>query len=432
MLAVARHWPGYVRGAARLLPVALLCALSACGGGPRLVSGGGGARTDYAAPGPADDPWGPYIREAAQRFSVPERWIRAVMRQESGGRQFLHGQPITSDAGAAGLMQLMPATYAELRLRYTLGADPYDPHDNILAGAAYIGELYALYGSPAFLAAYDAGPHRVDDYMAGRGTLPNETVNYLASVAPGLGNERPMSGPLAAYADNGGAPLTPDPVPRAYAPPGVAACWRDPDAAYDPDAPCRPVPVVGAPSPPPAQVASAARPGAVLWGQGTPASPAPSAGCSRDPDAAYDPAAPCRPQSKAQLAEQVPPAAPAALQRPSAAQPQPVLPRRYASNFLIPSASAATARPAMSAGVWAIQVGAFGSRDQARRVAETARRLAPHELGGAATVLGATAPFAGQVLYRARLLGLSEQEAASACGALYARRQACVLVPPGS
>ncbi len=135
----------------------LLLLLSACGGGPQ--TGYTGARqSNYAPPGPPEDPWGPYIREAAQRFAVPEKWIRAVMRQESGGHEYLHGQLVTSDAGAAGLMQIMPATYEDLRSKYSLGNDPYDPHDNIIAGTGYIRDLYESYGSPAFLAAYNAGP----------------------------------------------------------------------------------------------------------------------------------------------------------------------------------------------------------------------------------------------------------------------------------
>ena len=40
-------------------------------------------------------------------------------------------------AGAIGLMQVMPDTWAGLRVRYRLGGDPYDPRDNILAGTAY-------------------------------------------------------------------------------------------------------------------------------------------------------------------------------------------------------------------------------------------------------------------------------------------------------
>jgi hypothetical protein len=155
----------------------------------------------YPAPGTPDDPWGPYVHEAAARFQIPERWIRAVMRQESGGHQTgSDGTPITSGAGAMGLMQVMPRTYDTLRQQYALGDDPYDPHDNILAGSAYIRDMYAIYGAPAFLAAYNAGPDRLASYLAGSASLPDETVNYLASVAPRLGIDVAMTGPLAVYA----------------------------------------------------------------------------------------------------------------------------------------------------------------------------------------------------------------------------------------
>jgi hypothetical protein len=366
--------------------------LSACAGS--VQTGSGGPRS-YAPPGPPEDPWGPYIQEASQRFSVPQRWIREVMRQESGGHEYLNGQPITSDAGAAGLMQIMPATYEELRERYSLGGDPYDPHDNILAGTGYISELYASYGAPAFLAAYNAGPHRLDDYLAGRAGLPNETVNYLASVAPRLGNERPMSGPLAAYAGGGGAvEVAAADVPRAYAPAPRPGCWQDPDAAYDPDAPCRAPPV--------------REPGGLVEAGGftpaaTPAPPVtvqrvvartPVIGCWHDPDAAYDPDAPCQ-----KPPDRVRPAAPVVR--------------------------------AVARGAWAIQLGAFTDPDQARRMAESARSLAPAQLGSAEAVLGTTAPFGGRVLYRARLAGLTWDAALAACGQLTSQRQTCVAVPPG-
>ena len=95
--------------------------------------------SSYAPPGPAHDPWGPWVRDASRRFDVPERWIREVMRQESGGRV-----SATSPVGAMGLMQVMPGTYAELRSRYGLGDDPYHPYDSIMAGTAYIREMYEL------------------------------------------------------------------------------------------------------------------------------------------------------------------------------------------------------------------------------------------------------------------------------------------------
>ncbi|MBN8896588.1 MAG: lytic transglycosylase domain-containing protein, partial [Rhodospirillales bacterium] len=159
------------------------------------------AARSYPVPGTPDDPWGPYVREAASRYQVPERWIREVMRQESGGRQFDgRGGLVTSSAGAMGLMQVMPATYDMLRRRYRLGDDPFEPHDNIMAGTAYIREMYDRFGSPGFLAAYNAGPDRLDAYLAGDTSLPDETIGYLSSIAPRLGNPESMTGPLAVYA----------------------------------------------------------------------------------------------------------------------------------------------------------------------------------------------------------------------------------------
>ena len=79
-----------------------------------------------------------------------------------------------------GLMQIMPQTWSGLRLRYGLGANPYDPHDNILAGAAYLRELHDRYGAPGFLAAYNAGPARYDDHLATGRPLPAETRAYVS------------------------------------------------------------------------------------------------------------------------------------------------------------------------------------------------------------------------------------------------------------
>src|SRR3546814_13894063 len=84
------------------------------------------------------DRWQPYIAEASARVGGPVEWIERVMRAESGGRTTLGGRPITSHAGAMGLMQLMPGTWADMRARLGLGHDPHDPRDNILAGTYYL------------------------------------------------------------------------------------------------------------------------------------------------------------------------------------------------------------------------------------------------------------------------------------------------------
>jgi hypothetical protein len=84
-------------------------------------------------------------------------------------------------------MQIMPETWAHLHVRYSLGADPYDPHDNILAGAAYLRELHDRYGAPGFLAAYNAGPTRYEDHLTTGRPLPAETRAYVANVFPLIG-----------------------------------------------------------------------------------------------------------------------------------------------------------------------------------------------------------------------------------------------------
>jgi len=128
--------------------------------------------------------WNPLIAQAAKKFSVPEKWIRAVMRMESGGRTMSDAaHPITSSMGAMGLMQLMPQTYDEMRAQYGLGSDPYDAHDNIFAGAAYLKVLYRKYGTPAMFAAYNDGPGNLEDHLAHGKALPQETRAYVAGVA---------------------------------------------------------------------------------------------------------------------------------------------------------------------------------------------------------------------------------------------------------
>ena len=135
---------------------------------------------------PLVERWETLISEAARRFAVPEGWIRAVMRRESGGRTMLNGLPITASAGAMGLMQLMPGTYADMRVRYGFGPDPFDAHDNILAGAAYLREMLDRYGYPNLFAAYHAGPGRMDAFLAGEKLLPDATLTYLESIVPGV------------------------------------------------------------------------------------------------------------------------------------------------------------------------------------------------------------------------------------------------------
>jgi len=118
------------------------------------------------------------VRQAAERNAILAMWVRAVLQAESAG-----DPRAVSGAGAMGLMQLMPGTWKEVRRTLNLGADPFDPRDNIAAGAAYLRWLHDRYGDAGFLAAYNAGPGRYDDHLATGRPLPDETVSYVASVA---------------------------------------------------------------------------------------------------------------------------------------------------------------------------------------------------------------------------------------------------------
>ena len=133
------------------------------------------------------DRWQPHIAEASRKYDVPEIWIRAVMQAESAGCASLGGRPIRSSAGAMGLMQLMPATWVELRRQHGLGEDPDDPRNNVLAGTAYLRELADRFGAPGAFAAYNAGPARYAEHLLLGRPLPPETRRYLAQVSSAAG-----------------------------------------------------------------------------------------------------------------------------------------------------------------------------------------------------------------------------------------------------
>jgi hypothetical protein len=127
--------------------------------------------------------WDDLVRQAAERNAIPPAWVRAVLHAESAGDPHA-----VSGAGAMGLMQLMPDTWRDVRRTLNLGDDPFDPRDNIAAGAAYLRWLHDRYGDAGFLAAYNAGPGRYDDHLATGRPLPAETVSYVAQVWTLIGN----------------------------------------------------------------------------------------------------------------------------------------------------------------------------------------------------------------------------------------------------
>lgn len=369
------------------------CATSGPGGSAKQEAAGyaSRARSNYAAPGPASDPWGPYIREASKRFDVPETWVREVMRQESGGSMYYKGKLVTSSAGAMGLMQVMPGTYDELRERYDLGPDPFDPHENIMAGTAYLREMYDIYGSPGFLAAYNAGPRRLDDYLSNNRALPAETRKYVASIGPRVMDASPnRRSPAEQYAMN----ALPTSIPagtrygRNGAPPDLASSFAyriDTSGESRSYAAATP-----APAPRPVQVAQLPEPRA---------------------------AAPARPPAPApieQVAMYVPPS-----------------PARSRFN-LIGSAHAAEPVPiqrsSSPSGQWAIQVGAFSNKDMAQSALGSAKGQARGQLSSARPAVSTVRQAKG-TLYRARMVGLSRDAAVQACEKLN-RRTNCIVLSP--
>ncbi|MBS7697487.1 MULTISPECIES: lytic transglycosylase domain-containing protein [unclassified Chelatococcus] len=174
------------RAAWRCAVLLLAGALSLCFGSGVVI-----AQSAPVARPVAAHPYAAHIAEASQRFGIPAAWIVAVLRAESAG-----DRRAVSSAGAMGLMQVMPDTWAGLRVRYRLGRDPYQPRDNILAGTAYLREMWDRYGNiVAMLAAYNAGPARYDEHRSTGRPLPTETRAYVATLAPILGGAAASEAP---------------------------------------------------------------------------------------------------------------------------------------------------------------------------------------------------------------------------------------------
>jgi soluble lytic murein transglycosylase-like protein len=115
---------------------------------------------------------GPMVKEASQREGLTPDLLRAVIDRESSYRPCA-----VSSSGAEGLMQLMPETAAGLGVE-----DPFDPRQNVDAGAKYLKQMLERYGGDLMLAlaAYNAGPVRADS--AGATPLPPQTTSYVSAI----------------------------------------------------------------------------------------------------------------------------------------------------------------------------------------------------------------------------------------------------------
>jgi soluble lytic murein transglycosylase-like protein len=123
------------------------------------------------------------VADAARKQALPPELLRAVMKQESAFKPCA-----VSMRGAQGLMQLMPTTAQQFHV-----ADPFDPAQNVRAGAAFLKQLLTRYKGDLrlALAAYNAGPLRAD--QQGSRSFPIETQNYLANIFADLGVDEALS-----------------------------------------------------------------------------------------------------------------------------------------------------------------------------------------------------------------------------------------------
>lgn len=126
------------------------------------------------------------IVPAAQRSGVDPMLLHAVMKQESAFRPCA-----VSEKGALGLMQLMPATAERFHV-----SDPFDPQQNVEAGAALLKQLLSRYKGDLrlTLAAYNAGANRADASLTNADPLkdpyPAETQRYIAAIFADLGMDQ--------------------------------------------------------------------------------------------------------------------------------------------------------------------------------------------------------------------------------------------------
>lgn len=387
------------------------------------------AKGGYTPPGPPSDPWGPYIQIASAHFDVPQMWIRQVMRVESGGHEYSNGQLIVSDAGAMGLMQLEPGTYQEMAARYGLGNDPFNPLDNIMAGAAYIHEMYQIYGCPGFLAAYNAGPGRLDSYIHYDRPLPLQTTNYVAMIAPNIEGYYPIHRSPAdetalntePMGEDGGllpSGFTPEaPTAGELSAPVQIASLAPPPASYS-----APAPVTVPTSSIMPQAARIETANASLIAPSQIASPPPVR-------MAFN--------SSTHFTPHIMNSAPVerVSYTPAARVAPPPIPRPPYGNSGLPFVNSAMASTPANAGFnsglrsWGIQVGAYDNASNAKAALGMAKLSGAHSLQNAEAIV-ARVDVNGGVVYRARFVGLQRMEAVNACNRLSGGPTGCVVLSP--
>jgi hypothetical protein len=256
--------------------------------------------------------------------------------------------------------------------------------------------MYDIYGSPGFLAAYNAGPARLDDYLTNSRALPDETRRYVAAIGPNLYGASPnVRSPAEQYAMN----ALPVNIP--------------PGTRYGRGA----VQLASAASRGPVHLAAASSGG---WSSGAGRVPARQAvQVAQLPEPPPRTAAPM-PQ---QVAIAAPPAAPLLSQSPTSSRGFHLVSPAMAADTM------AVRRGSAAPGQWAIQVGAFASQNLAQSALATARDQAKLELAIGRSYVGTVQGGRG-TLWRARMVGLSKETAVQACEKLSRGRGNCIVLSP--
>ncbi|HLJ01654.1 MAG TPA: lytic transglycosylase domain-containing protein [Bradyrhizobium sp.] len=118
------------------------------------------------------------IEAAARTNDLPLEFFARVIWQESRFQPDVVGPVTRNGQRAKGIAQFMPGTASERRL-----LDPFDPVQALPKAAEFLAELRRQFGNLGLAAAaYNAGPRRVQEWLAGSGGMPQETRHYVAAV----------------------------------------------------------------------------------------------------------------------------------------------------------------------------------------------------------------------------------------------------------
>ena len=179
-----------------------------------------GARGAYADAGPETDnalaTLCGIVEASAKTEGLPVAFFTKLIWRESSFRP-----TAVSPAGAQGVAQFMPGTASERGL-----VDPFDPASAIPASAKFLGELKRRFGNLGLAAAaYNAGQTAVGNWLAGKGSLPFETQDYVLAITghdpDEWRSEKPPVSPPAAAAPPPGSPPAASTWPSAAAAPRI-------------------------------------------------------------------------------------------------------------------------------------------------------------------------------------------------------------------